>query len=135
MQDIWGYISNFINDNKDTCNLLMTCKEISTFKIYFREAISITKIVDYQWYDKFINIIVDAHIILMPLHIKRLVLNGNFCQSEKFCIPSTVTHLVLYRNFRLPIYQHIPSSVTHLEFGSNFNKDLRGCIPSSVTHL
>lgn len=135
MQDVWGYISNFINDNKHTCNLLMTCKEISHFNIYFREAISIKKIVGHQWYDKFINIIVDAHIILMPLHIKRLVLNGNFCRSENFRIPSTVTHLVLYRNFILPIYQNIPTSVTHLEFGSNFNKDLCGCIPSSVIHL
>ena len=97
MWDIWGHIAGFIELDIDRCRLMMTCKQISKTRFYFYEQININKIINLEWYDNFINVIVSDNCDKLPL---------------------CVTHLTFCSDFNQPIIDAFPSKVTHLTFGS-----------------
>jgi len=134
MNDIWGYITQFIEDNKDICRLMMTCKEISNCRFYFNGKIILTdEIVRSGWFDRFTNIELQSVMRKLPLSINHLWINWEFNDSIENKIPLTVTHLHFDSIKVLPTM--FPSSITHLIFGHNFNRSIAGCIPSSVVEL
>ena len=113
MIDVWSYISLFINNDKDKCNLLMTSQELSHCKIFFHEMININSISESRWFHQFTNILTSS-LATLPKNIKIL----NFADK-----------------FNKPINNYISYGVVHLSFGYMFNQSLYECIPSSVTHL
>lgn len=154
--DVLGYLSEFIENDKYKCHLLMTCKYIFKCPIYFRETYELEKIEKSQWFDYFTDVIVSNTKIPLPLHCKILTFDDlfnesidgyitspithldfgfNFNQSVKKCIPNSVIYLTFGENFNRSIEDSIPSSVTHLDFGDYFDQCVTGHIPTSVTHL
>src|SRR5690606_9361685 len=143
--EIWRYIAESVEYNKDKCQLMMTCKEISDYQFFFNEQTLISRNkIKSRWFDRFTNIITD--------------------KIESF--PLFMTHLTFYKYFNMPItsikkekiknklkfieknafYTHIsggkpevfyiPLSVTHLTLSADFNQPInKNSIPSSVTHL
>jgi len=130
--DIWGYLSEFVKSNKDKCYLMMTCKEISECRFFFRKIIEIKKITNTIWFDHFTNVVVDD-LVTLPKFIERLMFDSD--KPVNGYIPTSVNSLIFGRHFDWPIYNCIPSSVTFLVFGNYFNQPIKGCIPMSVTHL
>jgi len=143
MNDVWGYISKFIETNKDKCYLMMTCSWISHCEFYFEEIVLHEKIMNTMWYNKFTNIDELSDLSILPRSITHLIFSEgisgfHFYGTDydiKGKIPSTVTHLKFRSDFNQSIDQCIPPSVTHLEFGYCFNQDIIDCIPSSVIEI
>lgn len=92
--DIWGYISEFIDNDKEKCKLMMTCKEISQCKFYFYEPIHINKIVKSKWYVHHVNLIVS---------------------DKKYVSHSSITHLTFDDNFDECLNKYVSNSVTHFK--------------------
>jgi len=83
--------------------------------------------------------------------LKSVIIEDNFDNSIKYCLPSSVTHLTFGKHFNQPIESRkmlshiafdeqlfengIPATITHLTFGDNFNQPIKYCLPPSVTHL
>jgi len=113
--DIWTYISNFIQSDKDKYHVMLTCKELSTMNIFFNQLINIYQIIKLTWFNKFTNVLVDNDLTKLPRFITHL----------------TIGHKEMYA----PISGNIPSTVTHLKFGWDFDQPIDNLIPSSVTAL
>lgn len=165
MLDVWSYITELIEDDKDKCRLMMTCKWISKCRFYFNQMNTYEKILRSRWFDHFTNVLVNKKIIMrpileisskeinnkfpsnmnnptfakfvskFPLNMTHLTFEDKFNKSVKKCIPSTVTHLTFGDYFSHPIKDSIPSSVTHLIFGDSFDYQIKNFIPSSVKYL
>lgn len=137
--EIWQIIIEFIETNKDKCRMLMTCKDMSKCKFYFRQFIHINnciKITKSIWYNYFTNILCDNTNISLPKYTKKMIFSEFFSGPIiNGFIPSTVTHVKFNSFFNRPINNCIPSSVKHLIFGSTFNRPIENYLPTSITHL
>ena len=132
--DIIGYITEFIECDKEKCYLMMTCTWISGCNFRFNERIDFNNISQSIWFDYFVNII--AHdTVSFPLHITHLTFYNFFNKNIENKIPTTVTHLMFGSQFDQSIIGCIPSSVINLEFGYLFDQPIEDCIPSNVIHL
>ena len=132
--DVWGYLIEFINNNKDKCRLLMTCKEISNCAFYFYGEIHIEKIEKSKWFDQFTNIFVWNTHEKLPTSIKKIRFWQQLNVSVDDFIPSTITHLKFGNEFNKPI-KNLPSSLIKLSFGNCFNQSIKGLLPSTLTQL
>ena len=132
--DLWGYLSEFIKYNKDKCYLMMTCKEISECRFFFRKIVNIKKIANTKWFDHFTNVAIENRVKL-PKFVERLMFDYYFNRPISGYIPTSVTHLIFGKHFDQLIHDCIPNSVKFLYFGDYFNKPIKGCIPASVIHL
>ena len=154
--DVRGYLSEFIETNKDKCHLMMTCKEISKCRFFFYEKVNIENIIELLWFDNFINVYVAINKCnKFPAFVTHLDYGHYYDKSLcDYFFPSTVIHLKFSYGFNEPIDDKIPfgvthlsfgytfklkkmlpSSIIHLEFGHYFNHPIKDYIPSSVTHL
>jgi len=144
--DIWGHLTKSLENDRDKCHLMMTCKNISKCEFYFNNRIDFSKIMNITWLDRFTNIYVDGYSdfprfgltntsFVLPLFATHLAFHWGFNKSIKNCIPSSVTHLTFGVCFNQPIYQCIPPSVKHLTFDWEFNQPIKDSIPFGVTHL
>ena len=129
--DIWCYIASVINDDKDKCQLMMTCKDISKCAFYFNQEIDIDKIINSQWFNKFTNVLIHDNVRILPYSITHLSFDDVFNKSIIMRFPPTITHLTFGRYFSKSIEYCMPSSVIEITFGDNFYGSLIG-IPSSV---
>jgi len=136
MDDIWGYILNLVECDKDKCRLLMTCSWISKCKFYFNKMVAPYKIINSRWFNHFVNIhIYSNYDAMLPSSVTHLQIDSGFTKLDKNYIPSTVSHLRFGDVFNQSVEGYIPTSVTHVAFGTSYNQPIKDCIPSSVTEL
>jgi len=136
MLDAWTTIAGFIEKDKDRCQLLMTCKEISKCDFYFYKFIFAKKIIEIPWFDHFVNVIVED-IVVLPRSVIGVCFWYNYKKSINGMIPSTVKRVFFDDDSgEGPIIDEcLPTSVTYLRFGENFNKPIDGKFIPSVTHI
>jgi len=133
MQDIWGYISTFIDSNKDKCHMMMTCKELSLCDFYFDEMVLVANIIGCRWFNRCRNVMVISDLMDLPSFVTHLTLGDDICYEFDLQIPSSVTHLQVnywYNNMK----NKIPFSVTHLVIYYNIDYE-NLFFPGSITHL
>ena len=133
--DVLECIIKAISDNKDKCNLMMTCKGISKCNFYFTELTTVDKISSSNWFDRFINIFIKDDICTLPLFVKYLTYDVWFNKDIKDKIPNSVTHLAFGEDFEYLTSNYYCSSLTYMEYIGNKIAYFKDCIPSSVTHL
>ena len=133
--DVLGYLSEFLESDKDKCKFLMTCKYISQCPIYFRETFELEKIEKSQWFNYFTDVIVSSTKIPLPFYCKILTFDDLFNESIDGYITSPITHLDFGRNFNQSVKGCIPNSVIYLTFGEKFDQSIEDSIPSSVIDL
>ena len=156
--DVWNYTSKFIKYNKDTCYLMMTCRDLLKCKFLYHEKIAIRKIIGLHCYNYFSNVVIDdftesntwdkkrsiyiSHFIniskwdkQLPMYISHFTIDGIWA-SMNIEIPLSVTHLNFKSYFDYFNPMNIPTSVTHLKLSYNSGYDVfLKNIPSSITHL
>ena len=132
--EVWGYLIEFIDDNKDKCRLLMTCKEISNCAFYFYDEIHIEKINKSVWFNQFTNIFVWNTHDKLPTSIKKIRFWRELNVSVDDYIPSTITHLKFGNEFNKPI-KKLPPSLIKLSFGNYFNQPIKGLLSPTLTQL
>jgi len=133
--DLWGYLSEFINNDRDKCRLMMTCKKISKCRFYFYRLRDIYYAKKSRWFNHFTNVHNIHDINALPLSIKHLSFGNYFNKpfdSDK--IPPSVTHVTFGNGFDQKV-DKFPPKITHLTFGFAFNQPIDNCIPYGVTHL
>ena len=74
MLDVWSYITELIEDDKDKCRLMMTCKWISECQFHFNQINIYEKILRRsRWFDHFTNVLVEKKIEQFPFHMNKRV--------------------------------------------------------------
>lgn len=131
--DIWSYVSEFVERDKDKCHLMMSCKNFSKCRFYFRERINIKKIIDKKWFNHFTNILINGRTIL-PLSVSHLTFGVSWNDSLENFIPSTVKHIT-FKYLQMQTGNFIPSLVTHITFDQKSSHNLNNFLSKSVTHL
>lgn len=139
--DVWNYTSKFIKHNKDTCYLMMTCRDLLKCKFLYREKIAIHKIIGLYCYNFFSNVVIDDFTKInnwdkkLPIYMSHFTID-NIWTSMNIEIPLSVTHLNFNSYFDYFNPMNVPTSVTHLNLGYNSDNDVfLKNIPSSITHL
>ncbi len=135
MDDIICFICTILEDY-DKLNFLSVSSLTHKLKskIFFNESISMKKIMNIWYFDRFTNIITNP-VDIYPKCILRLEFGYNFNSDIKNCILPNVTHLNFGTYFNQDIKDCIPPSITHLTFGYYFNQDIKDCIHLSIKHL
>lgn len=133
--DVLEYIIGMISDNKDKCNLLMTCKNMSNCNFYFTALENINTISGSIWFGRFINIFIKDDFCALPLFVKYLTFDVWFDKDIKGKIPDSVTHVAFGEDFDYLKNQSYCSSLTYMEYSQNETAHFKDCIPPSVTHL
>lgn len=133
--DVLEYIIGMISDNKDKCNLMMICKNISKYNFYFTALENINTIIGSMWFDKFINIFIKDDICILPLFVKYLTFDVWFNKDIKDKVPDSVTHIAFGDDYEYLTSNCYCSSLTYMEYSGDYCAYFKDCIPSSVTHL
>ncbi len=132
--DVWGYLSEFIDNNTDKCNLMKTCKEISKCTFYFYDMIDCDKIIGSEWFDLFTFVYIKESITRLPLFVNQLHFGKKFRQSiTQNNIPPTVYHIILayYCNIRWD-NSLMPPFVKTLTINGNITKIGQTLVISSI---
>ena len=58
-KDVWEIIISCVETNSDKFNILITCKDFLNYQCIFNQAVSIHKIRESKWFDKFTNVNID----------------------------------------------------------------------------
>src|SRR5690606_16973575 len=116
--DLWGYLSTFIENDKQRCYLMMTCKEMLLCKIYFYHQINIEKIINTVQFDYFTNVYAINNIVRLPKYILKLSLGSKVAD---YYIPSTIKKLTIGFNRPL-LHCSLPTSVTYWKFDDYYNQ-------------
>ena len=95
MLDVLTHVVKIMECDKDRCRLAMTCTRLMKSEFYFNNLVSIKKINNLQWFDKFTNIRV-VNFSKLPQSVMHLTFEKNFNVSLKGRIPSTVKTVTFY---------------------------------------
>jgi len=155
IHDVWNYIIKFIKNDKTTCRLLLSCKEMSKCEFYFDKKIQIEKILHSDWFNHFTNVtlkdmknklpasvnkisftscdeIIPGYI---PGSITKINFSGMINKSIKDHIPNSIKDIYFGNSFNQPIDDFIPISVNKIILSNSYNREIIGSIPPSVTHI
>jgi len=151
--DVLKYLSRFIENNRDKCRFMMTCKKISICEFYFNGQVYLDLIEKSRWFNRFTNICIRNKVrIKLPPLVTHLTVH---CEYSIKNIPPTVTHLNLSSYFKGKInnippsvtililtwypYQfdliYIPQNVTHLVFHYQFNQSINNLNLPKIEYL
>jgi len=151
--DIIRKIGETLTD-KEKIRLTATSKRMDQLKYEFiyDEKISICKIENLSYFDKFENVEIFDATLKYPKHMKyahyvaliaeppkfitHLVFDDRFCGSVDI-IPQSITHLTFGARCYQPIKEKVlHSSITYLDFGHMFNQPIKeGILPQSLIYL
>lgn len=136
--DIWRYIGNLLNNDKDRYHLMVTCKTLKKLHLKFCQKQKHHLIIKSLFYNDFTNIVIDdksKHVRRLPKHILKLKIKKYDLKKNLNMFKFGITHLNFDCCVQYLLEGFIPSSVTHLDF-SDYDQEINGnCVPESVTHL